>query len=254
MNRLRPNTRIRPVRPYWSRAKIATVVAATTVAVICMVTAWLPRRVTTTVELDPSGPHRVQSEAGPVAVVRGPTPALHHTASWLISGPTFGVEDDRARTVRCDTWLPCRAASTVALPEGPAELIVQSIDDDVSVDAFDGTLEIETGHEGAVHLGPVAGTVTVATENGGVFGYGLTAQNMAVETFGGEVELRFATAPDRLSVRSGAEPVTIELPDGTYAVSVKGEASVAVSVGQASAADSEIVVEARGPVRIYPSK
>jgi hypothetical protein len=78
----------------------------------------------------------------------------------------------------------------------------------------------------------------------------LAARRVEIDTATGAVEVRFAERPARLSVRSGGEPVTIELPDGDYAVSVKGASSTVIAVGLDENAESEIVVDTPGPVWI----
>ncbi|MGH1489134.1 MAG: hypothetical protein ACRBK7_07020 [Acidimicrobiales bacterium] len=255
-------------------------------------TAWLQRSTVAAIELGPLGPYRVHSSAGPVEVTLAsseaqavtwssgfgvasgvrPSATLRYDASWLLFGPSaslnrsaadpegvggrFGVGGDRSVDIACDTRFPCRASSRLEVPleASPVEVAIHSDDGDVSVGSFDGQLAISTAGSSGVFLGPVAGEITVTTENGDVFGYGLAATEVEVETIDGAIELDFAVRPRRLVVRSDGEAVTIRLPDGNYAVSVEGGSSTAINVGQVASADSHIRVEARGAVRIDPKR
>lgn len=221
-------------------------------------TAWLQRSEDRVVDLGPSGPYRFKTDTGPVAISNADTPALRVRASWLIRGPSMA--DDGALgafpnevTLACDTRFPCRAGSTIDVPTSEA-VLVETVDNDVLVDHFDGDLTIDSTGVGDVSLGPIAGRVTISTEDGSVFGAGLTAQEVEIETRSGAIELWFGARPERLVIRSGSEPVTIKLPDGDYAVSVQSGSSIVVTVGQVATADAEILVQARGPVRIEPSQ
>lgn len=245
------------MRPYWSRTTLLTVTAVSTIVLFWACTAWLDRSQTRTVELSPSSPHRLVSDIGPIQVSHGQFPSLEYRASWLLRGPTesvldaAGPGDGPGVGLACNTVTPCRASSKLNLP-ADTDLRIFADDNDVSIDRFDGDLKIEVSGDGEVFLGPISGRAVISTAGGGVFGYGLTVDELEIETTTGEIELRFATRPERLTVRSGSEPVTIELPDGDYAVSVKSGSSMVIAVGQAESADSEIFVQARGPVRINP--
>lgn len=248
---MRPTTRIRPIRPYWSRTKVFSVALASVLVVFWAGTAWLQRSGREVVELGSNGSHHFVSDAGPVDVTEGVRPLLRYEASWLLSGPTV-VSSAADVELRCASPLPCRAAARLEFPPS-AEVEVMSTAGDVSVVGFDGHLGITTRDHHDVFLGPVDGSLTIATELGGIFGFGLRAAEVEVASVSGEIELRFAARPKRLDIRAGGEPVTIVLPDGDYAVNVRGGSSIAIDVGQAADADSEITVQARGPVRIDPS-
>ncbi len=220
-------------------------------------TAWLGRAETREVALAPSGPYRLASDAGPIEVTTAAQPTLTYRASWFLSGPDQWPTDSGAPaglsgasevTVRCGTVMPCRAASTLRLPVGAA-LRIEAGDNDVLVEHFDGDLTVEVSGIGDVHLGPVAGTVAVDGRGGDVHGFGLTATEVEVVAEG-EINLRFAAQPRRVTVQSGPEPLTISLPDGVYAVSVVGGAQTVIAVEQAASAESEIFVQANGLVRI----
>ncbi len=257
MNRLRPNTRIRPIRPYWSRTKLLTVVVGSGFALFLMGTAWLQRSEPRSIELDPVGPYRWASSTGPIEVANGDAAVVAYQPSWLLFGPdTIGPADGLGDTpvgLACRTAFPCRAPSRVEVPTA-TRVEVESTGGDVSVLRFDGDLTVVTAGGSDVFLGPVAGSLAVTTGPGDVLGFGLTADEVDVETTSGIIELNFATRPRRVVVRSGSEPVTIGLPQGDYAVSVRGGSSIAINVGQVATADSEILVQARGPVRIDPTK
>jgi hypothetical protein len=221
-------------------------------------TAWLQRTEDRVVDLGPSGPYRVRSTAGPVTISNGDDPALHYRASWLVRGPSLtgdGADDVFPNDVvlRCNTRFPCRAGANVDVPNAE-ELVVEAVGNDVFVDHFDGTLSVVAAGAGDVVLGPVAGVVTVSTEDGAIIGSGLTAKEVELDTRSGEVDVWFGARPDTVTIRSGSEPVTLRLPDGDYAVSVKSGSSIIVTVGQVATADSVILVQARGPVRIEPTK
>jgi hypothetical protein len=266
--------------------------ATVVVLVVCFWTgtAWLQRSSTATVELPPAGPYRVISSAGPVdvAVVDVDRPLLRYDASWLLLGPEIdtgpeidagpevelaasGVTSSSGRSgtveITCPARLPCRAATTVELPPisevgsggapAAADLTVGTVEGDVTVVGYAGDLVIVTAGTSSVYLGAVGGRASVSGVDGEVAGFGLTASDVDVEVVGGAVELRFATRPRSLKVRSDGGPVTIGLPDGNYAVSVTGGTSngaAVINVGQAAGADSTIEVHARGPVRIEPNE
>ncbi len=235
-----------------------TVIGVSSLALFLAATAWLQRNEDRVVDLGPSGPYLFRSSAGPVAISNGDAPTVRYRASWLIRGPSL-ADDGSAEVfpkqvvLRCDTRFPCRAGSTIDVPQTEA-VRVEAVDNDVLVDRFDGDLTIDSTGDGAVSLGPVAGRVMISTESGSVFAAGLTATDVEIETRSGEIEIWFAARPQRLVIRSGSEPVTIRLPEGDYAVSVQSGSSIVVTVGQVAAADSEILVQARGPVRIEPSQ
>lgn len=239
-----------------------TVGVLSTLVLFWVATAWLQRSEREVVEFESAGSYRFRSAAGPIDVTDGDRPLLRYEASWLLSGPALAVEpvdggppDDVAGpssiTVSCPGAFPCRAASRLEFPPG-SRVDVGSSGGDVSVVGFVGDLTIEADGRSEVFLGPLAGSLTVATETGGVFGFGLNADDVEIGTTGGEIELRFATRPRRVVIRSGSEPVTLELPDGDYAVNVKGGSSITIGVGRLAGADSEILVQAGGPVRIQP--
>ncbi len=233
-------------------------IGVSSIALFLAVTAWLQRAEDRVVDLGPSGPYRFRTDAGPVALSNADTPALRYRASWLIRGPSHtddgsvGIFPNEV-VLTCETRFPCRAGSTIDVPSTEA-VVIETVDNDVLVDRFDGDLSIDSTGHGDVSLGPVAGRVTVSTEDGAIFGAGLTAVDVEIETRSGAIELWFDTRPERLVIRSGSEPVTIKLPDGDYAVSVQSGSSIVVTVGQVTTADAEILVQARGPVRIEPSQ
>lgn len=214
-------------------------------------TAWFQGGEIETIELSPSGPYRIRSTAGPVEITGGDRPAVYYSKSWLVSGPTATAETGDL-LLRCKTRWPCRASSTVALPlvRSNGASLELSGDQDLLVSEFDGDLVATTTGDGEILLGPIGGRVTAETERGAILGYGLRTSEMDVKTVGGVVELDFLERPRRLSIQSGPEAVTITLPPGDYAVSVTGGSSIAINVGQAADADSQITIHARGPVRI----
>ncbi len=225
-------------------------------------TAWLQRSGREVVDFEPAESYRFRSDAGPVDITDGDRPLLRYDASWLLGGPVIASEPPgdgspgsggapSSIELGCPGPFPCRARSRLEVPAG-SPLDVVSLRGDVSVVGFDGDLAIETIGRWDVFLGPLTGSLSVATESGGVFGFGLNADDVEIATTGGEIELRFATRPRRVVIRSGGEPVTLELPDGDYAVNVKGGSSITIDVGRLAGADSEILVEAGGPVRIQP--
>lgn len=217
-------------------------------------TAWLQRSDQRAVELSPSGPYRIQSTTGPIEVTTGNKPTVFYRGSWLLKGPTATTESGDL-LLRCQTRWPCRASSVVALPNTSDDTRLEvSAEEDLLISEFAGDLTATTIGEADIILGPVHGTVTAKTERGAVIGYGLRTTSVDVETAAGVVDLRFLERPEQISVRSGAEAVTITLPPGDYAVSVTGGSSIAINVGQASDADSKITIRARGPVRIDPAR
>lgn len=214
-------------------------------------TAWLQGSERETIELNPSGPYRIRSTTGPVEVVAGDRAAVLYNKSWLISEPTATAETGDL-LLRCQTRWPCRASSTVLLPQDPEAGTTLELfgDQDLLITDFDGTLMASATGDGDVVLGPIAGRVTAETERGAILGHGLRTTEMDLKTAEGVVELTFLDRPERVSIQSGAEAVTITLPPGDYAVSVTGGSSIAINVGQAADADSQITIHARGPVRI----
>lgn len=219
-------------------------------------TAWLQRSEDVTLAIDPEGPVRVRSTAGPIEVVDGPTPQIAYRSSWLVRGPTAAIEPG-GFDLRCDTRWPCRAASTVVVPSGSAaDLDVHAVDQDLLVTSFSGSLLAVAEGDGNVILGPVAGKIRVVTTIGEVVGHQLMADEVEVVTDSGHVSLDFARQPRSVVVSAGVEPVTILLPPGRYAVSVEGTpVDVAPDAGIVQAADAEhrLSVRARGPVRIESS-
>jgi hypothetical protein len=214
-------------------------------------TAWLQGSEIETIELDPSGPYRIRSTTGPVEVTTGDRAVVSYSKSWLVGGPTATAESGDL-LLRCQTRWPCRASSTLTLPPGVSSgtTLELSGDQDLLVSEFDGTLVAAATGDGDVVLGPIGGKVTAETERGAILGYGLRATEMDLKTTDGVVELDFLERPQRVSIQSGPEAVTITLPPGDYAVSVTGGSSIAINVGQAAEADSQITIHARGPVRI----
>lgn len=219
-----------------------------------MATAWLQRSEDRELALDPAGPVALATDAGPVEIRNGPSRALRYRASWLLVGPEERIDQDPLEptvVLRCDTAFPCRAAAELELPAGVGASVTSA--HDVTVSRYDGPLGIRTTGRGAVSVGPVTGRLRAETEEGDVSGYGLRSPEVVVETRRGVVDLGFGARPRRVEVEAGIEPVTIELPDGDYAVSVRGGSSVVIDLGRSPTADSEIVVRARGPVRIRPA-
>ena len=155
--------------------------------------------------------------------------------------------------LRCATRLPCRAGASLDVPVS-SSLVVEAVDNDVLVDTYNGDLSIESLGAGNVSAGPVAGRLRINAEDGAVFGAGLTAGQVEVTAGTGQVELWFAARPQQVIINAGSEPVAIKLPDGDYAVSVQGASSAVVAVGTAATADSQILVQASGPVRIEPTE
>lgn len=226
-------------------------------------TAWLQRSAVVAVDLPPAGPYRILSSAGPIEVTVGrgfesaiQNPTFEYDASWLLFGPDANVGDLAEIEVSCHRRFPCRAASRLGLPDAavPPDVTIGATEGDVSVNDYAGDLLVATSGSSSVFLASVGGRITVDGEDGDVFGYGLTASDVEVETTGGAVELEFAEKPALLVVRSEGGAVTIALPDGDYAVSVDSETPAAISVGQAADADSKLQIHARGPVRIEPKR
>ncbi|MEM9654612.1 MAG: hypothetical protein AAGA65_21155 [Actinomycetota bacterium] len=251
LHRVRQNSRIQPVRPYWSRPKFLRITVVAVVLAALAGTAWLQRSDRQTIELDPSGPYRINSTTGPIEVTSGVDPVVLYDRSWLLRGPT-ATTDNGELQLRCDTRWPCRGTSTVVLPprSGTPIALELSGDEDLLISAFDGDLSAEATADGSVILGPVGGRLVARTDRGSVQGYGLLASEVDVETAAGPVALDFRIRPSRVSVRSDAGEVTITLPPGEYAVTVVGGSSNAINVGQAADADSTITIHTRGPVRI----
>ncbi len=233
---------------------MSTVSAAAVVAILLAGTAWLQRSEQRTVELDPAGPYRIRSTAGPIEVAQGDRPIVGYRASWLLADPSVTTAPDGSGVVaRCDSRLPCRVAARLEVP-GPVELTVESVDQPVLVERFDGDLGVVLGGDAALFVGPMAGRLEVVSEHGDIEATGLAAERVDIRSESGRVTLRFAERPTRLTIRSRAGPVTIELPDGDYAVSVEGGSAATVNVRQAETADSHIQIQASGPVRIDPSR
>lgn len=217
------------------------------------------------IDLDPSGPYRLRSSAGPVEISQGPSPRLDYRASWLGPGPelvTSGRSDEplillgqvpsRLRSaveVSCDSRLPCRAALAAELPSGVAIEAVAT-GGPVFVERFDGIASVTTSGDHEVVLGPVEGTIRATSERGDITGHGLAADRVEVVTDGGEVELSFARRPRSVVVEAGDRPVVIVLPAGRYAVTVGGDQPATIEVEQDETADSRISIAGRGPVRI----
>lgn len=220
-------------------------------------TAWLQRSSIEIVDLDPSGPYVVRSSAGPIELT-GEGSTFEYEASWLLFGPDVVVGTDTAPgnvEISCETRFPCRAVSRLALPKGSTSVVtIESVDGDVWVNAFAGDLAVLAAGSAGAYLSSVGGQVSIDSQGGEVAGYGLTASELSVDTSGGAVDLDFASRPRSVVVRSEGGPVTIGLPDGDYAVSVKGDSSAAINVGQVASADSTIQIHARGPVRIDPTR
>jgi len=254
-----PNTRIRPVRPYWSRSKIVRLVIGILLVAGLAGTAWLPRSGELIIELDPSGPYRVRSTTGPIEVVTGDGPEVRFQRSWLVRGPDV-TEGSGEVLLDCGTRWPCRGWAEVVLPavdeaalQTGAPVLELAGSEDLVVTEFAGHLRATASGDGEVILGPLVGRLTALTETGGVVGYGLRTAEVEVTSAAGPVELGFSVRPRLVSINAGTEPVAITLPPGDYAVTVTGASSIAINVGQAADADSTIIVHARGPVRIDPS-
>lgn len=233
------------------------------IVLVLVGTAGLQRSDERTVDIDPGGPIRIRSTAGPVEVLDEPGPAVSYRASWLIRGPTE-VTDAGGLDLRCDTRWPCRALSTVRVPSARSatdrgsavDLDVHTVDEDVVVTGFVGRLLVTTEGVGAVVLGPVRGEIRAVTAAGTVVGHGVRAEVVEVVTDGGAVELHFAEPPRSAVIEAGTEPVTISLPPGSYAVTVSGtpvDIATDVDVVQAADAEHRLSVRARGPVRIQSS-
>lgn len=123
----------------------------------------------------------------------------------------------------------CVAAYTMAVPAG------------VVVDARTRTGDIEArGLEGEARLSSVNDSITVAdmagqlalhTTSGEIVGTGLQSSRVAVRAGRGDVDLRFAAPPDRITVAAQNGTVIIEVPAGDrYRVSVSTTGSQEIDV------------------------
>lgn len=237
-----------------------------------MITAVASRREERAIPLEASTGVVFGSSAGPVELVPGVSSSLTYRASWLARGPqlsmlpagpgsavgaaagTAGSTSASASPVveldlDCPSRWPCRASSALVVPTG---LAVEATTEagPVTVGAVDAAVRIRATDRHEVIVGPMRGTLDVATDGGDIVGTGLAATRVEVRTVDGEIELVFRERPERVDVVAGAGPVTIELPPGRYAVSVEGSQSADIDVSRDEAAASRIIVEGRGPIRI----
>lgn len=258
-------SRISPALHRPSRARVGLVSAAAFAVAGLLVTTVARGRVEATIELDPSGPYRLHSSAGPIEVSTGSSARLDYRASWLGHRPELASPPaqrapllDNAEAPRrpqtalelsCDTRLPCRALARLELPPA-ATLEAGASGGPVLVDGFDGDLVVTTTDDHEVIMGPVSGTIRVETDGGDVTGHGLAARRVEITTREGEIGLDFRVRPRSVTVAAGRAPVAIVLPPGPYAVTVVGSSSTSIEVDQDETAESRISIEGRGPVRI----
>lgn len=196
---------------------------------------------------------------GAVSVKAGDQRALTIASSYLLSGPTITSETPTSETeppgqwagsAKCSTRGPCRLSSTVVAAPGDRLELVAS-DGPVLVRTFEGDLSIALHDQNAgVSIGWLDGPLTVSTVNGAVNAESLSSEHVSIVTNDGPVNATFRSAPKTLSVKAGAAPVAIRLPEGSYNVKVIGAASKTVDVVEAGDAESTIRIETDGDVTV----
>jgi hypothetical protein len=141
----------------------------------------------------------------------------------------------------------CSVGYTVRVPAGG--VVVASR---IEARGLTGNLRL-TGSSGVVRLTDTTGQVRVRTGSGAVTATGLRAGPVEIQTSAGDVDLRFAAAPENLTATTGVGDVDIAVP-GTDAYRVTVESSSGdheVSVRQDSSAPHTIAVRTtRGDVKI----
>ncbi|MCF6469537.1 DUF4097 domain-containing protein [Nonomuraea sp. MG754425] len=134
-----------------------------------------------------------------------------------------------------DGWMGCSVHYKIEVPKGtPVEL-----------DAGSGNLTLRD----------LTGDISVRIGSGDVDGAGLASRKVVADAGAGNMELKYATAPQDVELKAGSGDIDVVVPDGAYAVRTKvnsGEASV--EVRNDAAAPNKISLTAdSGNVTVKPA-
>ncbi|WP_336204793.1 DUF4097 family beta strand repeat-containing protein [Nonomuraea sp. LPB2021202275-12-8] len=160
---------------------------------------------------------RVKSEAGDTVITETGGNAIRvvETLQWRdtkpkaehsVDGDTLFVRYDCERS-----WGSCSVNYKIEIPKG------------LQVDA-------ETG-SGDVTLRSLTGPLNVTAGSGDVDASDLAGKTVLAEVGSGNIELKYATAPDSAELEAGSGNVTLRVPDGAYNVKTEvgsGDATVSV--------------------------
>ncbi|MGW0806796.1 DUF4097 family beta strand repeat-containing protein [Nonomuraea sp. NPDC002799] len=114
-------------------------------------------------------------------------------------------------------------------------------------------LDLETG-SGNLTLRSLTGPIDVHAGSGDVDATGLAGKKLFVNMGSGNIELKYAVAPDDAEVKSGSGDVALNLPDGAYDVKTdvgSGDATVSVKT-DASSAHKISLTSGSGDLSVMP--
>jgi hypothetical protein len=190
-------------------------------------------------------------EAGQVVIER--------RLEWSAGKPTIEEKwagDTLQITSRCGgsslgTQPHCSVAYTMRVP-ADVTIDARTLASRIEVRDLRGSLRLSES-SGDVKLTNTTGSIWVRTTSGGIAGAGLRAGQVEVQATSGDVDLRLAAAPEKLTATTKAGNVHIGLPgDDAYQVTVETSGGDKdVTVRQESPAARTIGVRtSRGDVRI----
>jgi DUF4097 and DUF4098 domain-containing protein YvlB len=188
--------------------------------------------------------------------------------SWSFDQPSVGATQAGGQlTVRSDCGFSvgrgCTGQVRLVVPEGlpvtvhtsDGSVLVRDLTGSVTSSTSDGHVSLHnlsgavdaSSSDGGMDVSGVTGRLTLRTHDGSIHGSGLRTPRVTAESSDGGIDLRFATAPDHVTVQSRDGSIGVHVPhDGTsYAVTADvSDGHQDVSVPTDPRADRQIDVKA----------